>query len=81
MSLMKTTLIIYCLVFVSINLYAQVNWIPIDSVKKNENTKPVNKLFENLKIIQHLIDNKNDKKEVQLENKKKWYTIKNIQNN
>ncbi|QOY54254.1 hypothetical protein HUE87_10290 [Candidatus Sulfurimonas marisnigri] len=72
-----------------IDLNAQVKWISIEPETPHKEAsqkinlpqlKSVNNLFENVKIIQHLLDKKSVKEEINADSKKNWYIIKNIEN-
>lgn len=87
---MKAAIAMLYFLFTSINLYAQINWIPIKSIDTDETTKqkskppqlkPGNNLIENVKVFQRLLDNKIDKEKSPTKTNKNWYAIKNIENN
>lgn len=87
--MMKVALILFCLTFITINLHADVKWIPIEPINSNENTKPKNKLpqpppannlLENVKIIQQLLDNTTDKEELNMDSEPNWFLLDNAQN-
>lgn len=88
---MKTTTIPLCFIFLTVNASADVKWIPIEPIKTEQTTKqdtnvsqlqPMNKMLDNLKIIQHLLDKKDDEEEnLDEESDKNWYNLKNSGNN
>lgn len=94
---MKAVVVIACFLFITVNIYAQKEWIVIEPINSDENSKksddkskqnikispfqPVQTLLENAKVIQHLLDNKNDKEEPKADSEKNWYIIKNMENN
>ncbi|MCX6052499.1 MAG: hypothetical protein NTZ60_08280 [Campylobacterales bacterium] len=89
---MKNTIIIFYLLFATIQAFADIKWIPIEPIKTEQTTKqdsnfssqlqPMNNMLDNLKIIQHLLDKKNDAEEdLDEESDKNWYNLKNTVNN
>ena len=86
---MKMTLLTLLLIFITINLNADKNWIKIEDINKTQKTKskldldifqiePVNKMIKNLKVVKQLIDS--TKKEKAVTNDKNCYTDKNMDN-
>lgn len=82
---MKMILLTLLLIFATINLDADKNWIKIESLNKTQpsksNTKPylnlsqmqpINKMIKNATIIKQLIDNK---KEKTTSNDKNWFVL------
>jgi hypothetical protein len=87
--MMKVAMALFCFILVTINLHADVKWIPIDPIRTDENAKvknklpqlvPVNNLIENVKIIQQLLDNTTDKEELNIDSGPNWYPLDNTQN-
>ena len=86
--MIKGIVVVVCLSCITVNLYAEIKWIPIKPINENENSnatikvsqlQPVNKLFENVKIFQRLLDAKSAPKVSNTDDKKNWYPIKDIQ--
>ena len=93
---MKVTAVMASLLFMNINLYAQTEWIAITPASADEKSKSAEKnssqtikisplqpakiLVEKVKVIQHLLDKKETKKEPKAESKKNWFIIENRQN-
>ncbi len=81
----KASLII-CFLFIAINAYADVKWIPIAPIKFNESSKsahidinkskprPETKTIENIQVIRKLLENAN-KVKLNTESKKSWYDL------
>lgn len=87
--MMKAAVAVLCFVFVNINLYADIKWIPIEPINSNENSKQKlklpqlpakNNLLENVKVIQQLLDNTTDKEELNMDSGPNWYPLDNVQN-
>ena len=87
---MKNTIILFCLFFATIQAFADIKWIPIEPIKTEQTTKkeanlsqlqPVNKMLDNLKIIQHLLDKKSDVEDLDEDSDKNWYNLEDTQNN
>lgn len=86
---MKILMILLSFIFIVINLYGEIKWIPIEPIKPivyNENTqiennvsavKSKNQLFENVKAIQQLLDNTKDNEE----DEKDWYPLQEREKN
>lgn len=83
---MNKTLLIFLIL--SIKIYADVKWISLEADNKSKKKikiiqlpqlKSITRLIENANVIKNLIDNSNTKAEKQLESRKNWYIIKNIQ--
>ncbi|WP_415396754.1 hypothetical protein [Sulfurimonas sp. CS5] len=81
---MKMTLLTLLLIFITINLNADKNWIKIEDINKTQKTKskldldifqiePVNKMIKNLKVVKQLIDS--TKKEKAVTNDKNWFVV------
>lgn len=75
------------LIGLSVNVYGDVKWIPIEPIKINESSKqdinksklpPANKWIENVKVLQRLLDKSKD--DLTTENKKNWYSLDNAEN-
>ena len=82
---MKT--IVPTLIFLTINLYADSNWIPIEPINKTKTVKsdskiaidlsqiaPVNKIMKNAMLVKQLIDATNKKEKVTTNNKN-WFML------
>ena len=88
---MKNTIILFYFIFATIQASADVKWIPIEPIKTEQMTKkeanlsqlqPMNNMLDNLKIIQHLLDKKNDAEEdLDEESDKNWYNLRDVKNN
>jgi len=89
---MKILMILLSFTFITMTLYAEIKWIPIEPIEPikpityNENTKaennisaikPKNQLFENVKVIQQLLDNTKDNEE----DEKDWYPLQEREKN
>jgi len=85
MKIISLTLLIS---FLTINLYADTKWIPIETINKTQTSKsntkigvdlsqiePINKIMKNAKIIKQLIDATNKKNEP-TNNMKNWFVLK-----
>lgn len=79
---MKNIIVTMCCIFLITNVYADVKWIPIEPIKPVQNyksdknissQKPINKLIENAKVIQYLLDKGTSKESSNKENSKNWY--------
>ena len=79
---MKNIIVMVCCIFFSVDICADAKWIPIEPIKPIENyrqdkntssQKPVNRLIENAKVIQYLLDKGTDKEKSDKENSKNWY--------
>lgn len=86
---MKFAIAVLSVFFIATELCAQVKWISIEPQKPNKEVQskislpklqPVSNLFENVKIIQHLLNKTSVKKESNADDKKNWYIIKNSEN-
>ncbi|QOY52465.1 hypothetical protein [Candidatus Sulfurimonas baltica] len=86
---MKFSVAVLSVFFIAIELCAQVKWISIEPQKPNKEAQPkislpqlqpVSNLFENVKIIQHLLNKTSAEKEPKADSKKNWYIIKNSEN-
>ncbi len=88
---MKIAALLLYLIFITVNLSADKNWIPIELADKDntpqENTQldinpsqtePINKIMKNVMLIKHLIDN--TKKEKSVANDKNWFELENMEN-
>ena len=70
------------LLFLTINLYADKNWIKIEPVNKTktskENTKqePINKMIKNVGVIKQLLDSTGKKDKVS-KDEKNWFALNN----
>lgn len=82
---MKTVSLTLLLIFLTINLYADKNWIQIEPVNKNQTTKPdvnlskikpINKMIKNVTVFKQLID-ATRKKEKVTNNDKNWFILNN----
>lgn len=80
--------ILLIFLILSIKIYADVKWISLEADNKSKKKikiiqlpqlKSITRLIENANVIKNLIDNSNTKAEKQLESRKNWYIIKNIQ--
>lgn len=82
---MKITSLV--LIFLTINLYADKNWIPLESTTKVQTEKPktkldvnlsqiepINKMIKNAAVIKQLIDSTGKKEKVDT-NEKKWFVL------
>ncbi|MFA6197172.1 MAG: hypothetical protein WC656_11090 [Sulfurimonas sp.] len=87
---MKTTIILFYSIFAIINAFADVKWIPIEPIKTEQTAKrddnlsqlqPMNKMLDNLKIIQHLLDKKSDMEDLDEDSDKNWYNLEDVENN
>ena len=85
---MKIVSLTLLLIFLTINLYADKNWIQIESINKTQTAKsktkldvnlsqiePINKMMKNATVIKQLIDATN-KKEEPVNNEKNWFVLK-----
>ena len=85
---MKTVSLTLLLIFLTINLYADKNWIQIEPINKTQTTKsktkldvnlsqiePINKMMKNATVVKQLID-ATSKKEKVATNEKKWFVLK-----
>ncbi len=81
---MKITALFLYLIFITINLSADKNWIPIGPADKapQKNTQlevnpsqiePINKIMKNVMLIKQLIDH--TKKEESVANEKDWFVL------
>lgn len=88
---MKIKLPLLSLVFITINLYAYKNWIPLEPINNTQPSKQMTKkdvnltqngstsaLFNNIAAIKQLIDS--TKKEKNIDDEKKWYPLDNMDN-
>ena len=88
---MKIKSLILLLIFIAINLYADKNWIKIESTNKvqtpKSNTKtdlnlsqiqPLNNILKNVTLVKKLLDQKREKEPVT--NEKNWFVL-NKENN
>ncbi len=77
------------LIFLTINLYADKNWIEIKPVNKTKIVKsktkldinlsqiqPLNKMMKNVTVVKQLLDT-TSKKEKTTTNEKNWFTLNN----
>ena len=75
------------LIFLTINLYADKNWIPIEPINKTKTSEqkskldvnlsqiaPINKMIKNAKVFKQLLDS-TDKKEKVTTNDKNWFVL------
>lgn len=85
---MKAVAVTVCFTLVTVNVYADIKWIPIVPIHSPKNSKadsniskpqPVNSLIEKVKGIQHLLDNKRQEP-LPTENKKNWYALDTMEN-
>ena len=89
---MKITSLLLFTVFITMNLYADKNWIaiePIDKTKTSkQNTKlnvnlsqiePIKKMIKNATVIKQLIDS-SKKEKASTNNDKHWYALENMGN-
>jgi hypothetical protein len=81
--MMKAVAGIVSFAWITTNVYADIKWIPIEPIHPHENFKPdsnkskpqpANQLFENVKMIQQLLD-KRSKGDLNPEKSKNWYAI------
>ena len=86
---MKMTLFTLLLIFITINLDADNNWIEIEPLNKTQPSKsttkpnlnlsqmqPINNMLKNATIIKQLIDNKKRKEKPTITNNKNWFVLK-----
>ena len=86
---MNTTSLTLLLIFLTINLYADKNWIEIEPVNKTKIVKaktkldinlsqiqPLNKMMKNVTVVKQLFD-ATSKKEKTTTNDKNWFTLNN----
>ena len=86
---MKIVSLTLLLIFLTINLYADKNWIQIEPISKTQTAKsktkldvnlsqiePINKMMKNATVIKQLIEATN-KKEEPTSNEKNWFVLKN----
>lgn len=87
---MKNIIVVVYFVFLTAGAYADARWIAIEPIKPIENSrvdknttaqKPINKLIENAKIIQYLLDKGADKEDSDKENGKNWYIFDTPESN
>ena len=84
---MKTILLTLATIFLTINLYADKNWIKIEPINKTETSKsktnldinlsqikPINKMMKNARVLKQLIDATNKKEKVNITDKN-WFII------
>ena len=84
---MKIISLIFVLIFFTINLYADKNWIQIELINKTQTVKPktkldvnlshiepINKMMKNATVVKQLIDATN-KKEKPATNEKNWFVL------
>jgi hypothetical protein len=84
---MKITSLILVLIFLTINLYADKNWIQIEPINKTQTAKPktkpnvnlsqiepINKMMKNATVIKQLID-ATSKKDEPVSNEKNWFAL------
>ena len=75
-------------ILLTINLYADKNWIQIEPINKTQTAKsktkpdvdlsqiePINKMMKNATVIKQLIDATNKKEEL-VNNEKNWFVLK-----
>ena len=85
---MKISSFTLVVIFLTINLYADKNWIQIEPINKTQTAKsktkldvnlsqiePINKMMKNATVIKQLIDATN-KKEEPVNNEKNWFVLK-----
>lgn len=74
--------------FLTINLYAQADWIPLEPQNRGNTTKvnsaqpqsiPAIQLFEKVKIIHQLLDKTGAEDEADDDGKKNWFIIENTE--
>ena len=84
---MKIISLTLVLIFLTINLYADKNWIQIESTNKVQTKKsksklgvnlsqiePINKIMKNVTVIKQLIDATSKKDEL-VSNEKNWFVL------
>ena len=84
---MKIISLIFILIFLTINLSADKNWIQIEPINKTQTTKskpkldvnlsqiePINKMMKNVTVVKQLID-ATSKKEEPATNEKNWFVL------
>lgn len=80
---MRVLSIIFLLL--SINLYAEVKWIPLEPIKSKQTTKtntqlqelqPVKNMLKKAVAVKHLLDKEGVKDETNEHNTKNWFIIK-----
>jgi len=85
---MKIIISLLSLIFVTITLYANENWIkiePMNGTKKVEKkakidvdvskVKPINKMLKNITIIKQLLDATSKKEKPTTNNEKNWFVL------
>ncbi len=77
---MKIVSLTLLLIFLTINLYADKNWIQIEKPKTKPDVnlsqiEPINKMIKNATVIKQLID-ATSKKEEPVNNEKNWFVLK-----
>ena len=86
---MKTISLTLLLIFLTINLYADKNWIQIEPINKTQTSKlkteldvnlsqiePINKMMKNAKVFIQLVDTTRKKEKVDT-NDKNWFILNN----
>jgi len=80
---MRAVAVVVCFVCATVNIYAEVKWIPIEPLPFNETPKhdsnrstlhSPNPLLENIKIMRRLLDT-TSKDDLNAEDKKNWYSL------
>ena len=85
---MKIILTLLSLIFVTITLYADKNWIKIEPINKTQTSKsntnvevdlsqiePINKMMKNATVIKQLIDATSKKEKPTTNNNKNWFVL------
>ncbi len=86
---MKTVSLTLLLIFLTINLYADKNWIEIEPINKTKTAKPktkldinlsqiepVNKIIKNVTVFKQLLDSTSKKEKID-KNDKNWIILNN----
>jgi len=86
---MKIISLTLVLIFLTINLYADKNWIQIEPINKTQTAKsktkldvnlsqiePINKMMKNITVFKQLVD-ATSKKEKVATNDKNWFILNN----
>jgi hypothetical protein len=89
---MNIALLTASLVFVTINLCADKNWIPIEPItqastfkeksQKDRNLsqiEPINKMIKNITVVKQLVDG-TQTKEKNIKSDKNWYLLEDMEN-
>lgn len=77
---MKIIFYTVLIIFLTMNLYADKNWIEIESNTKSDvelsQKKPINQMMQNITVVKGLIDGTRKKEKVNA-NDKNWFSFNN----